>query len=152
MIINNKEVATRIKLGYSLFLIIYLLLLVISLIVTFSENYIFEIIWTAFCITAFIVYLAIGFNYIYFNDAGDKILFRYQSLNPIINEPKSIEIPKNSFVKFDISSSFFGIKQKITLYQGTSGGFAKYPSISIASLNKNEKDALITSLSSLSRK
>lgn len=136
--------------GYSLFLIIYLLFLVISLIVTFSQNYIFEIIWTISCVSALIIYLIIGYNYIYYSDVGEKIIFRYQSLNPFISNPLSIEIPKKSFAQFKIKNSFFGLKQKITLYQKTSGEYAKYPSISIASLTKVQKQALLTSLTSLS--
>lgn len=137
--------------GYSLFLIIYLLLLVISLIFTFLPDYIFELIWSITCITALVLYMIIGYNYIYFSDEGDKVILRYQSLNPFISNPMSIEIPKKSFAKFEISSSLFGVKKKITLYQKTSGGHAKYPSVNIASLTKVQKQSLAASLFALTK-
>jgi hypothetical protein len=149
MIINIKEKATRIKLGYSMFMIIYLLLLVISLMVNFLPDYKFEIFWSIFCVTALIIYLIIGYHYIYFSDQGDKVVFRYQSLNPFFSNALSIEIPKNSFAKFEIRKSLFGIKHKITLYQKSTGGDAKYPSVNISALSKVQKQALIQSLNAL---
>lgn len=147
MIINNKETATRLKMGYSVFIIVFLLLLVLSLIFTFLPNYMFELIWSIICVSLFTVYMIMNYNYIYYNDETDKILFRYQALNPFITNPKSIEIPKNSFIKYEISTSFFKLKKSLTLYQKTGQGIAKYQAVCLNSLSKKEKEDLFNSLS-----
>lgn len=151
MIINNKETATRIKFGYSLFFLIYLSLLVASLIITFLPDYLFEIILTIICISSFIIYLVIGYNYIYFSNEGNKVILRYQALNPFITNPKSIEIDKNVFVRHEVKETFFGLKKSVVLYQKSPNGIAKYPPVGINSLKKAEKTAMIQTLSSLAK-
>lgn len=146
MILNIKERATKIKLGYSVFIIVYLLLLVLSLIFTFTPNYLFEIIWSAVCITAFILFIVMDYNYIYYTNEGDKIIFRYQALNPFIVNPKSIEIPKRSFYKFEFTKSLFGKKTNILFYQKTKDGVAKYSPVSLTALTKKEREELDNSL------
>ncbi|MBI5218627.1 MAG: hypothetical protein HY958_06840 [Bacteroidia bacterium] len=149
MIINNKELATRLKLGYSLFILVYLILLVLSLIFTFAPNYIFEIIWTVLCVGALIVYMVLNYCYIYYNDEGEKIIYRYQPLHPFIATPKSIEIPKKDFYKYEIYKSFFGKKHMVIFYRKTKNGIAKYNPVSIISLKKKEKESLFNSLSAI---
>lgn len=146
MIINIKEKATRIKMAYSVFLFLYLVLLVTSFFYDILPSYLFQIIITAVWLIAFIIYFMLKFNYIYFSDDDNKIIFRYQPLNPIKQGAKSIEIPQNKFVKFEIQKAFFGLREDLILYQKFDKGIAKYPSVSISSLNKEEKEKLVKSL------
>lgn len=151
MIINNKELATRIKFGYSIFFMVFLFLLVASLILTFLPNYLFEIILSVLSLSAFAIYLMIGYNYIYFSTEGDKVILRYQTLNPFIENPKSIEIDKSTFVKHEIINSFLGLKESVVLYQKSLKGIAKYPPVGINSLKKSEKEAMLKTLTSLTK-
>ena len=147
MIINIKDRATTIKLGYSLFIIIYLALLVFSLIFTFLPNYLFEIVLSIACLSLFVFYMLMGHTYLYFNDEADKFIFRYQMLNPFITNRNAIEIPKKQFLKFEIKKSLFGLKKQIVLYQKTKDGIAKYSPVGLSSLKKSEIKSIEASLS-----
>ncbi len=89
-----------------------------------------------------------GYNYIYFSDENNKILFRYIPLRPFRNKRYSVEIRKDEFhgYKVERSSPF---RKEIILYVKTPQGIAKYPSISISALNENEFNKLKKSLNRL---
>ena len=78
-----------------------------------------------------------GYNYIYFSDENNKILFRYIPLRPFKNKRYSVEIGKDEFhgYKVERTSPF---RQVIILYVKTQQGIAKYPPISISALNEEE--------------
>ena len=81
------------------------------------------------------------YNYIYFNDENNKILFRYIPLRPFRNKRYSIEISKEKFHGYKIERpSIF--KQEIVLFVKTPQGIAKYPPISISALNEEELNKL----------
>jgi len=76
------------------------------------------------------------FNYIYFNDGGEKLLFRYVSLRPFHNKRFSIEMDKKQFQGYEIQHS--PLKQKIVFFVKTPQGTAKYPPVSITGLNQED--------------
>ncbi|MGM0530655.1 MAG: hypothetical protein ACQER7_04830 [Bacteroidota bacterium] len=81
------------------------------------------------------------YNYIYFTDENNKILFRYIPLRPFKSKRYSIEINKGKFHGYKIERpSVF--KQEIVLFVKTSQGIAKYPPISISALNEEEFNKL----------
>jgi len=85
-------------------------------------------------------------NYIYFNDDGQKIIFRYYSMRPLSQVKSSVEIPKESFAGFEIRKGFLGLVPKIVLYQKDKAGLFRYPPVSISSLSEKEKNLLLRSL------
>jgi len=86
------------------------------------------------------------YNYIYFDDENNKIIIRYYHLKLFNKNFKSIEIPKNSFVKFEEKIFFLKQRHDLILYQKTNKGIAKYPPVSITALNKVQKKEIILSL------
>lgn len=142
MIYNNLNKSTKIKYSYMLIIFLYIALLVISLFLALFDNYYFELGISIIALATLFTMLYIGLNYIYFSDDGDTIILRYYSLNPLFSEPKSIEIPKNSFIKFEIKKSFFGLNKEVTLYQKTKNGIAKYPAVSLSALNDKELERI----------
>lgn len=80
------------------------------------------------------------FNYIYFSDQGEKLLFRYVSLKPFHKKRYSIEMNKDKFKGYKILHS--PMKQKIVFYIQTPQGTAKYPPVSITGLNQEEFNQL----------
>lgn len=91
------------------------------------------------------------FNYIYYSDEGDKVVLRYFSLSIFTQKKSSIEIPKAALYGYMHNKSFMGLKEKIVLLQQLKNKVAKYPAVSITSLNTKQKNDLITSLNRLSR-
>lgn len=101
------------------------------------------------------VFLVLGFfwyslNHTYFslNTTGDSILIKYFRITPkfITPKPKMVKIPKASFVKYTIESSFMGKRKALFLFQRTKKGVVKYPPIYITSLNSQEIAKLKTAL------
>jgi galactitol-specific phosphotransferase system IIB component len=82
------------------------------------------------------------YSYFYFSNNGNNLIFRFYSLRHLYGKPKTIEISKMNFVKYDIVTSFFDKKDLLVLYQKTPRGVAKYPPISLTLLSKNKKTEL----------
>ncbi|MFP4621053.1 MAG: hypothetical protein ACLFM7_07045 [Bacteroidales bacterium] len=81
------------------------------------------------------------YNYIYFTDEGNKILFRYIPLRAFRSKRYSLEISKQELhgYKVERPSPF---KQELVLFVKTPQGIAKYPPISISALNEEEYNKL----------
>ncbi|MDR3093995.1 MAG: hypothetical protein LBU62_05055 [Bacteroidales bacterium] len=82
------------------------------------------------------------YSYFYFSNNGKNLVFRFYSLRNLHGKPKSIEIAKLNFYKYDITTAFFDKKEYLILYQKTPKGIAKYPPISLTLLNRNQKTDL----------
>ena len=89
------------------------------------------------------------YTYLYFSDNGKNLIFRFYSLRNFYGKPQTIEISKMSFVKYDMVTSFFNIKESLVLYQKTPKGIAKYPPISLTLLSKKQKTELKRALFSM---
>ena len=81
------------------------------------------------------------YNYIFFTDENNKIIFRYIPLRPFRNKRYSVEIGKEEFHGYKIKRPS-ALKQEIILYVKTPQGIAKYPSISLSALNEEEFNKL----------
>jgi hypothetical protein len=92
------------------------------------------------------------FNYIYYNDEGEKIVLRYFSLSVFTQKKSSIEIPKRSFAGYRLEKSLIGLKKKIVLLQKQENRLARYPGVSITALNSEQKKNIIGSLDRFSKK
>ncbi len=93
-----------------------------------------------------------NFNYIFYSDEGDKIIFRFFSLSIFTNQKSSIEMFKKDFAGFKIKKSYSGLKENLILYQKANKGVAKYPPVSITALTGKEKSSILNSLSKLGKK
>ncbi len=90
------------------------------------------------------------YTYFYFSNNNKNLVFRFYSLRNMYGKPKTIEISKSGFWKYDITSSFFNKKESLVLYQKTPKGIAKYPPISLTLLTKNQKTDLKRALYAIS--
>ena len=86
-------------------------------------------------------------SYIYFEDAGEKLIIRYYPLKILNRKKNAYEIPKKDFVKFKTEKFFMGKYEKLILYQKLRKGIAKYPPISLSAVNKNDIAKIKTLLS-----
>jgi hypothetical protein len=92
------------------------------------------------------------FNYIYFNDEGDKLVLRYFSLSIFTQKKNSIEIPKRSFAGYTIKKSVVGLKEKLILLQQLENMIARYPAVSITALTSKQKSDIVNSLNRFSKR
>ena len=91
------------------------------------------------------------YTYFYFSNSGKNLVFRFYTLRVIAGKPKTIEISKTNFVKYDIVTDFFSKKDSLVLYQKTPKGVAKYPPISLTLLSKNKKTELKRTLFAMTK-
>gem|GEM_PF-188832 len=109
-----------------------------------------DTLWTIMLI---IVYLIIVFmpwirkyQFVYYSDEGDSIIFRYFESGIFGGRKNSVEINKKTFSGFKTESGFLGLIQSITLFQQYKEGIAKYPPVYISALSKRERNKVIKSL------
>jgi hypothetical protein len=88
-----------------------------------------------------------GLNYFYFDDQGDKLIFRYYPIRPLARSKKTMQIPKTSLAKYEVKKTNLGLKKVLILYQHVKKQVARYPPIGVTSLTKQEISMLEKKLS-----
>lgn len=84
--------------------------------------------------------------YFYFDDTNDVLVFRYYPVGIFNSKKNSVQIPKQQFVKFEITKYFFGMEEKLILYQNYRNKVAKYPPISLSAVDRADKEKLKNTL------
>ena len=94
----------------------------------------------------FIIISAIGIlrnpYYFYFDDSKDVLVFRFYPVGIFNSKKNSAQIPKQQFVKFEIEKYFFGMEEKLILYQNYRNKVAKYPPITLSAVDKADREKL----------
>ncbi|HBX51647.1 MAG: hypothetical protein A2W98_02240 [Bacteroidetes bacterium GWF2_33_38] len=85
------------------------------------------------------------FSYVYFNNSGDKITFRYYPIRIIARKYKAIEIPKDKFLGYKIQQ-YLNLREEIILVQNVKNKNIEYPPISLSALKKQEKEKIYNAL------
>ena len=112
-----------------------------------------DTLWTIILV---IVYLIIVFmpwirkyQFVYFSDEGESIIFRYFESGIFGGRKNSVEINKKTFSGFKTESKLLGLIRSITLFQQFKEGVAKYPPVYISALSKRDRNKVIKSLKQL---
>jgi hypothetical protein len=151
---NSKTIiGLRIKLfGATIVFIAYIILAYFSKTIKFPLLGMSDTAWTLILVAVylFMAFLPMILNYqfIFFSDDSEKLVFRYFSSGIVGGKKNSIEIDKRSFYGFKLEKKLFGLIQSITLLQRFQEGVAKYPPVYISALSREEKDRIIKSLNS----
>lgn len=107
------------------------------------------IILTAVYLIIVFIPMALSYQYIYYSDEGDLVIFRYFYAGVVGGKKNSIEIQKRTFSGYTLEKKLLGLSQSITLFQQIKGGKAKYPPIYISALPKADKEKVFRSLNLL---
>ncbi len=145
MIIDTKEEATTLWRTKTFVIAIYSVLVVVTVAFLPVDKTIKIFICAGLSVIFLVFYwfqYKMEYNYFYFSNNNKNLVFKFYSLRNFYGKPKTIEIAKMSFMKYDITTSFFNKKESLVLYQKTAKGVAKYPPISLTLLNKNQKTEL----------
>jgi hypothetical protein len=155
MTLNNGNSVINLKIIRRTSIIIflaYLVLTYVSEIIKFPLLGMSRFVWTIIILIIFLLIIflpaVLKYQYIYFSDEGESIIFRYYSTGIIPGNKNSVEINKKTFSGFTFEKKFFGLIQNITLYQTLKEGVAKYPVIYISALKREEKVRILKSLNS----
>ena len=149
MMINNKEYSSRVRFSFMVVVIVYVTLLVLSIVFHWFKTNTFNVVISVVFFSGLVYFFIRGYNYIYFNPDGSKIILRYVPLQPMLYGTYSIEIPHKDFVKYEIIKSHFGLRTSVVLFQRTDRGLSKYKPVSLTSLTKAERRDLIETLDKL---
>jgi len=145
MIIDTKEEALTLKNTKTFAVIVFSVLIIVTVVFAPLDQMIKSIIYGTLSIAFLIFYwfqYQMHYTYFYFSNNSKNLVFRFYSLQFFSGKPKTIEIAKTSFLKYDIVTSFFNKKEALVLYQKTDKGIAKYPPISLTLLGKKQKTEL----------
>ena len=146
MIIDTRKRGTNIKLAFVTGGISALAFLGFLWFSDVFKNTHIPLIITSILVLIYILIYIRSYQFIYYSDEDDYIIFRYFKIIPTTLIHNSIEIKKSSLVKYELVKSFFNFREEIVLSQKTKRGIAKFPPVSIAILNKKQKEYLIKSL------
>lgn len=145
----NLKIVRRISI---ILYLTFLLLAFVASVIKFPFWGISKSVWTILFTVCFLIIIflpvLLNYQYIYFSDEGDTIIFRYYTSGFLEGKKNSVEIGKKTFSGFTIDKSFFGLIQSITLYQRLKEGVAKYPPVYISALKRRDKESIIESLNS----
>jgi len=108
-------------------------------------------IWTLAVVAIWVIVaflpMILNYQFVYFSDDGDNIVFRYFTAGIVAGKKNSVEINKNKFGGFKVEKQLFGLSRSIILYQKAGQGTAKYPPIHISALTKEQRKKMLYSLS-----
>ena len=151
MIIDTKEESITLWRAKNITIAIFAVIVTVSIVFIYSDLIKYVTIGVsgiAFLSFMWIIYM-MDFSYFYFSDNGKKLVFRFYSMRIFYGKPRTIEITKDSFLKYELATSFFSAKESLLLFQKTPKGVAKYPPIPITLLNKRQKTDLKRTLFAL---
>ena len=152
---NSKTIISlRIKLfGATVIILAFIVLTYIAKMIKYPLLGMSDSAWTLILVCLYFAYaffpMVMNYQYIYFSDEGENIVFRYFTAGIIGGRKNSIEINKNSYSGYKSEGRFFGLIQSITLYQKFQEGVARYPSVYISALSKAERSKLFRALNQL---
>ena len=84
--------------------------------------------------------------FVSYSDQGELIVLRYYPLSLFTSRKHSIEIPKQTFVKYELKPFFFGRHHKIILYQYFRNRIVPYPPISLSAVDEEDQKMILASL------
>jgi len=149
---NSKQIINlRIRLFVvTVLFLAYLALAYVAKIIKFPILGLSDTAWTViFAVIQFLIAflpMFLNYQYVYFSDEGDTIVFRYFTTGIVGGKKNSIEINKRTFAGFKTGSKFFGLILSLTLFQQIGQKIAKYPPVYISALNKDQRNKVLRSL------
>lgn len=150
---DNKQNTYRIWLRRLLMAIIFTLLIITILLTDWFDNpegnlskyHLIIAIAGVYLIISLLNYMRLPY-FVYFSDMNEMIVLRYYPLSIFNSKKNSIEIPKKQFVKFETSRFFFGMEEKLIVYQLYRKKIARYPPISLSAVDRSDRERIKAAL------
>jgi len=149
---NSKQIISlRIKLFVAtVLLLVYVALAYVAKLIKFPILGLNDTVWTLIFVAIYLVIaffpMFLNYQYVYFSDDGDSIVFRYFNAGIVGGKKNSIEINKTTFTGYKTEKRFFGLMLSLVLFQKVGQSIAKYPPIHIGALNKDQRNKVFRSL------
>lgn len=148
---SRTIISLRIKLfGATVLFLAYIVLTYVAKMIRFPLLGMSDTTWTVILVGIYFLIafmpMFLSYQFISYSDEGEKIVLRYFSAGIVGGRKNSVEIAKSSFSGYKIETKYFGLVQSITLFQQFKEGVAKYPSVYISALSREEKAKILKSL------
>jgi hypothetical protein len=131
-------------------LLTYIVLTYIAQLIEYPLLGMSDILWSVILITIWLVFalypMVLNYQYVYYSDEGETIVFRYFMAGIFGGRKNSVEINKNSFAGYKTEIRYFGLMYSVILSQHLREGVANYPPIYLSNLTKKEKNRILNSL------
>jgi hypothetical protein len=155
MTLNNSKSIVNLKIRARAAIVLFLTYLILAYaakVIKFPLFGISSAVWTIFFSACFLLVIFspvfLKYQYVFYSDEGNDIIFRYFAASIIEGNKNSVEINKKTFTGFTLEKTFFGLIQSIILYQRLKEGVATYPPIYISALKRKDRDKILSSLNS----
>ena len=155
---NSKTIINlRIKLFFATVIFIaWIIVVYVAKLIEFPLLGLTETVWTLILVAIYLIILFLpmimNYQYVYFSDDEEHIVFRYFFAGMVGGKKNSISINKRTFAGYKYERKNLGLRQSIILYQKIGQGIAKYPPIHINALSKDQKKKLLFLLDQYSPK
>jgi hypothetical protein len=153
MTFDNSKTIINLRIGFfgaTITLLAYLAMTYVAKLIKFPILGMSDTVWTLILVGIwfFLTFMPmfLSYQFVFFSDDGEKIIFRYFTAGFVGGKKNSVEIDKKSFSGYKIETRLFGLIQNITLFQNFQEGVAKYPPIYISALTREERSKIIKSL------
>lgn len=90
--------------------------------------------------------MLLNYQYVWFSDDEERIIFRYFTAGIIGGRKNSVEINKATFEGYQLEKKYFGLSKSLILFQRIGQKTAKYPPIHVTALNRDQLDKLLRAL------
>ena len=159
MIIDNKSNVYRIWIRKLVTTLSFTILIIIVMFLDFLDNTGGNMMKYYIVIGISIVFVLVSVlgvmrnpYYFYFDDSSDVLVIKYYPVGILNSKKHSAQIPKQHFVKYEITKFFFGKEERLVVYQHYRKKIAKYPPISLSAVNKEDREKLKLALTAYSNK
>ena len=159
MTFDNKKtiIDVRIKLFIATVLLLaFVTLSYVAKLIKFPLLGISDTAWTVILVAIWLIIaffpMVLNYQFVFFSDEGEKLVFRYFIAGIVSGKKNSVEINKRTFAGYKTESRFFGLIKSIILFQQMGQGVAKYPPVYISALTKEQKSKLFISLNTFAPK
>ena len=149
---NSKTIISlRIKLFIATVLFLaFIILTYVAKKINFPLLGMSDTVWTVILASCYVILvffpMYLNYQYVYFSDDGENIIFRYFNAGITGGKKNSVEINKKAFSGYKVEKKLFGLSQSIILFTQLRQGIAKYPPIHISALTKEERKKVISIL------
>ena len=110
------------------------------------SDYVWTIILVGLWLFIALIPMILNYQFIYFSDEGENIIFRYFYAGIVGGKKNSVEINKRTFSGYKTETNLFGLNVSLILFQKINNGTAKYPPIFISALSREQRSKVYKSL------
>jgi hypothetical protein len=155
---NSKTIiSVRIKLfAATVLFLAYIALAYAAKLIKFPLLGMSDTAWTLILVALYLIVafmpMFLNYQFVFFSDEGEKLVFRYFTAGIVGGKKNSVEISKRTFAGYKMESKYFGLVKSVILFQQMGQGIAKYPPVYINALNKEQRSKLFMSLNTYAPK